>query len=355
MSAKKGKSTSKSKGKKKKVTPVAPPADLPPDPILIAIQARKDGKSKRQEAHKLCQQYIKELQQEIEVDIRPYREYRDDEYRAIKVRFANEATAYAQHLAATQRQLDARHHRLLQKLSSELSRVRDFRQDLGKKLADLEYLRDVKEGQKNTIGTLKKQLDTAREEQAEGAQRIRLRHAKHRLIDLEGREHRLEILSEHLAKETLPYFVYRLKIKMDENRRLRADVLRRVNEVKLLNKFRAELDAKDKMLAFDYQHLLKYRQNTSAMLKRLAISPVPTAPMERDFLMSPHGVRGWSWRQPSMAPLPVEDTRPSTASKSFMKSDDLNKEEKMDDSSQCPIFDQQPQDDLVPRQSAEEN
>ena len=135
-------------------------------------------------------------------------------------------------------------------------------------------------------------------------------------------------------QETLPYFVYRLEIKMDENRRLRAEVLKRISGIKLLNKFRSELEGKEKMLSFDYQHLLKYKQNTTALLKRLAISPVPRAITEREFIESPNGVRGWNWRQPSLAVLPIEYNQVSEANKTLIRSDELNdseEERKSDD------------------------
>ena len=73
----------------------------------------------------------------------------------------------------------------------------------------------------------------------------------------------------HAFQETLPYFVYRLETKMDENRRLRATISKRVNDIKHLQKFRIQLEAKERNLSFECQHLLRYKRDTSVGVKQV--------------------------------------------------------------------------------------
>ena len=58
---------------------------------------------------------------------------------------------------------------------------------------------------------------------------------------------------------------------MDENRRLRATISKRVNDIKHLQKFRIQLEAKERNLSFEYQHLLRYKRDTSVRVKQVPL------------------------------------------------------------------------------------
>ncbi|OQV13046.1 hypothetical protein BV898_12703 [Hypsibius exemplaris] len=262
---KKRKSTSKKKSRMGRVTPV----DLPPDPVLIAIQARIAGKHRQEEADGFFKIFQRELESEISNDIKLYRVRVKEMFQDMRQRFIKDVTKYTDYLSETSAALNERLRQATSTLGEKYSRLQALREALQAQLESLRYLQALKEEQAETIVRLKKELDQVRENQVEEAQRIRLRHARHRLLDLEGREHRLHTVSEHLAKETLPYFVFRLESKMDENRKLRATISKRVNDIKYLQKFRSDLEAKERNLTFEYQHLLKYKRETSAAVKKL--------------------------------------------------------------------------------------
>ncbi|XP_055357112.1 uncharacterized protein LOC129602167 [Paramacrobiotus metropolitanus] len=264
----------------KALTPAEPP---PPDPVEIARQLRLQQKftrlellkqnsdrlqhmtyDKRQENEQYSK-YIDKLENETLNELRSYRVCRKDLFADIKKRYVADAGQHHQYLVEKRDLLRAKSTRLISKLNNDYLQLMENKSSWDSNMLKLRHLKGVKEEQHNKIHRLRLDLAHSIMNLKSESRKLRLRHARYRVSDLDGRQHRLSTISEHLEKETDSHFIQQLEAKWVSNRRLSAAIKSRVQQIKVLRDLRQKLQETDRQNNFHHQYLLKYEKELSTM------------------------------------------------------------------------------------------